>query len=92
MLIIVVAIIILVIYLACPLIGKIVLLAANTFIPDPIPFVDEAIMWIGLLFHMVRVLEIAAFVSEHKVLSFFIACAVLIFIIICACFIFNFVF
>ena len=63
--------IILIVYLACPIAGKIVLLIANTFIPDPIPFVDEFIMVVGLLTNIVRVGKIGTFITEHKVLCFF---------------------
>lgn len=62
----IVALIILVIYLASPLIGKAVLLLVNTFIHDPIPFIDEIIMWIGLLQHLDRALRIVDYIREHK--------------------------
>lgn len=62
----IIAIIILVIYLACPLIGKALLLFVNTVIQDPIPFVDEIIMWIGFLSNLSRTLEVAAFTRKHK--------------------------
>lgn len=62
----IVAIIVLAIYLACPLIGKIALLLANTVLPDPLPFVDEIIMWIGLLMNLSRLMSIAEFVQKHK--------------------------
>lgn len=60
------AIIILSIYFVCPIIGKIALLLANTVLPDPIPFVDEVIMWIGLLMNLSRLMDIAMFIREHK--------------------------
>lgn len=60
------AFIILVIYLASPLLGKAVLLLINTFIHDPIPFIDEIIMWIGLLQHLDRALYIADYIRDHK--------------------------
>ena len=51
---IIVAVIIFIIYLACPIIGKIALLLANSILPDPVPYIDEIIM------------RIAEFISEHK--------------------------
>ncbi len=63
---IIVAIMILSIYMACPLVGKIALLVANSIIPDAIPFVDELIMWIGLFSHLVRLMRVSEFVSAHK--------------------------
>ncbi len=65
---IIVIIIVLYIYIRCPLIGKVALLLANSFIPDPIPFIDEFIMWIGLFAHISQFLHIAKFVSNHKIL------------------------
>lgn len=62
----IIALIILVIYLASPLIGKAVLLLINTVIHDPIPFIDEIIMWIGLLQHLDRALCIADYIRDHK--------------------------
>lgn len=62
----IIALIILVIYLASPLIGKAVLLLINTVIHDPIPYVDEIIMWIGLAQHLDRVLCIVEYIQDHK--------------------------
>lgn len=56
------------IYLVCPLVGKIALLLANTILPDPVPFVDEFIMWVGLFIHLSRLMWIAEFVRTHKTL------------------------
>jgi hypothetical protein len=66
MILIILAIFILLIYFASPLIGKIVLLIANQFIPDPIPFVDEIIMYVGLFAHLNRLLHITNFIALHK--------------------------
>lgn len=63
---IIVAIIILIIYLACPIIGKLALILANSILPDPVPYIDEIIMWIGLLMHLSRLMRIAEFIQEHK--------------------------
>lgn len=60
------AIFILLIYFACPLAGKAALLLANTVLPDPIPYVDEIIMWIGLLKDLSRLMDIAFYVRTHK--------------------------
>lgn len=82
----IVAIMILSIYFVCPIIGKIALLLANTVLPDPMPFVDEFIMWVGLFAQLSRLLRMAEFIRTHR--SFCIAVAtiflllVLIFIII----------
>ena len=59
------AIIILSIYFVCPLIGKLALLLANMVLPDPIPFVDEIIMWVGLLMDLSKLMDIAIFIRTH---------------------------
>lgn len=63
---IIVSIIIIIIYLACPIIGKLALILANSILPDPVPYVDEIIMWIGLLMHLSRLMRLAEFIQEHK--------------------------
>lgn len=60
------AVIILSIYFVCPLIGKLALLLANTVLTDPIPFVDEIIMWVGLLMDMSKLMDIAMFIRTHE--------------------------
>lgn len=60
------AIILLLIYIACPLVVKIVLLIANSIVPDPVLFIDEFIMWIGLFLHFIRLMLIAEFVYMRK--------------------------
>lgn len=62
-----VSIIIMGIYITSPIIGKIALLLANMVLPDPIPFVDEFIMWIGLFTHLSRLMDVAEFIRNHKV-------------------------
>lgn len=57
------------IYLVCPFWLKPILLILNTIIPDPIPFVDEVIMWGGLISKLAALGRIGEFVSENKKLS-----------------------
>lgn len=42
-------VIILIVYLFCPKYLQLVMLVVNLFIPDPLPFLDEALMVAGLL-------------------------------------------
>lgn len=77
----IVAIIVLAIYLACPLVGKIALLLVNTVLPDPLPFVDEIIMWIGLLINLSRLMSIAEFIQNHKKMVYTITVMIIILII-----------
>lgn len=76
----IVAVLILAIYLASPIVGKIALLLVNTVLPDPIPFVDEIIMWIGLIMNLIRLMEIAEFIREHK--KAIIVTLVLLFVVV----------
>lgn len=74
-------IMILLIYSACPLMIKIVLLIANSIVPDPIPFVDEFIMWIGLFIHISRLMRVTEFVYMHKKFIMLFCCLFVGFII-----------
>lgn len=76
------ALVIMSIYLVCPIVGKIALLLANTILPDPIPFVDEFIMWVSLLVHLSRLMSIAEFVRTHKVICITASIILLILIIL----------
>lgn len=42
-------IIVLIVYWLCPRIVKLPIFIANCFLPDPLPYVDETIMVLGLL-------------------------------------------
>lgn len=44
-------IIVLSIYMKAPLLGKLLVLIINFFVPDPIPYIDEILMFFGLLRH-----------------------------------------
>lgn len=39
----------LLIYMAVPMLGKIVLFVLNIFVPDPLPYIDEIVMFLGLV-------------------------------------------
>lgn len=69
------------IYLVCPFWVKPILLLINTIIPDPIPFVDEVIMWGGLLSKLATLGRISEFVSENKKMSIVIGFGIIIVLI-----------
>ena len=74
----------LLIFIACPLIGKLILLALNVIVPDPLPYIDEILM-IGstagnVLGAVNKVNRLVDFVSEHKVISIIISIALIIII------------
>ena len=58
MLLIVFYIIFIMIFLASPLLGKLILLVINLFIPDPIPYIDEVIMSASTLHNLSSVISI----------------------------------
>lgn len=49
--IILIYIIVLSIYMKAPFLGKLVMLIINFILPDPVPYIDEVIMFLGLLRH-----------------------------------------
>lgn len=63
-----VSIFVLGIYFISPLIGKIALLIVNTILPDPIPYADEIIMWLGLLTKLSFLANLAIFIAKFKYL------------------------
>lgn len=48
---------VLLIYICCPLLAKLVILGLNFFIPDPLPAIDEIIMVIGLFSKLETLVE-----------------------------------
>lgn len=74
-----VSIFILGIYFISPFIGKIALLITNTILPDPIPYVDEIIMWVGLLTRLSVLANLAVFVAKFKyIILLALVCIILI--------------
>lgn len=73
---IIIAIIFLLFYIAAPIRTKIVLAFINIFFPDPIPYLDEFIMWGNLLMNLAKVGRIIEFIEEHRHLSIF--CGIII--------------
>lgn len=68
---IIIAIIFLLFFLVAPIRTKIVLAIINIFFPDPIPYVDEFIMWGNLLMNLAKLGRIIEFIEAHKRLSIF---------------------
>lgn len=61
------------VYLALPFPAQIVVLLFNTIIPDPIPFVDEIIMYGSAMQKYARAVSILEWITNHKVLSIILA-------------------
>lgn len=72
----------LLIFVACPLIGKLILLAINLLIPDPLPYIDEIVMiasTAGNIFGAARkTISVVDFATKHKVTAILIAIVVII--------------
>ena len=68
----IVLIVLAIIYIVLPIWVKILVFIVNAFVPDPIPFLDEIAMLAGMLVHLARINMILEFISEHKVLAFFL--------------------
>ncbi len=72
----VIAIVILIIfaffYVGLPLWAKLIILAINGIIPDPIPIIDEVLMIASVINDIIRlgkIMAIAAWFQEHKKIS-----------------------
>ena len=66
---IIITVIFLCVFLAVPLVARIVLFILNAFIPDPIPYADECVMAGNIVHNLVRLDKIINFIMEHKSLS-----------------------
>lgn len=58
------------VYFACPLPVRILIMAVNFFMPDPIPILDEVIMIAGIISKLLFLEDVISaiiyFVDEHK--------------------------
>lgn len=70
------------VFIVSPLLGKIILLIINIFIPDPIPYIDEVVMALSTLIHLVKVATVWETIKEHKAIIL-IGLAVIASIILC---------
>lgn len=57
------------IFCIAPLPVQFVMLIANTFIPDPIPFLDEMIMYISFAKKLASLGRKIEFIEDHPVIS-----------------------
>ena len=56
-------------YCGLPWYLQFVVLLFNTFIPDPVPYLDEIIMYASFVKKVVMVDTIVSFVKEHPILT-----------------------
>lgn len=54
-------------YIAMPLIGKLVLMVINAFITDPLPYIDEIIMFFSMGKHLTKLEDMVTHIQLHKV-------------------------
>lgn len=71
----------LMVYIALPFPLQILLLIINTVTPDPIPFIDEIIMYGGAFKKMMSFLDVISFFEEHEILAFIVKCLVVALIV-----------
>lgn len=68
------------IYCVSPLPLQFIMLIINTLVPDPIPILDELIMYIGFINKLSSLENILDFIVDHKIISFIIGIIVLVII------------
>ena len=71
------------VYLILPLPLQFVVLLLNTAFPDPIPYLDEIIMYASFIKKLLKYQHIMEWIQEHKTFVAAIGIGVLIVIIIC---------
>lgn len=68
-------------YFGLPFIVQLILTIINSAYPDPIPIIDEIVMYAGLLSKMSNAGRILTFVSDHPILGILIG-AVAIYLLV----------
>lgn len=70
------------VYLALPFPAQIGVLLFNTIISDPIPFVDEIIMYGSAMQKCAKAVSILEWITKHKVLTIILTIAIVICVMI----------
>lgn len=73
------------VYIGLPLWAKLLVFLINSFIPDPIPVVDEVLMIVAIINNILRVfkaISIMEWIRMHKALSICIGLTIIALIII----------
>ena len=69
------------VFIGLPLWAKLIVLVINSFIPDPIPIVDEVLMIAATLNDIIKIykaMRIAEWIRSHKLLSFCICIVIIV--------------
>ena len=74
MILIILYVILLCVYFACPLPVRLLILAVNFFIPDPIPIVDEVLMIAGIISKIIALDNILEFIDYNWVRNCYTYC------------------
>lgn len=69
------------VYCVLPYWLQLPLLLINTFVPDPIPYIDEIIMYGSMVKKMVNAGKILAWIDEHRFLTGIIILVLVVIII-----------
>ena len=73
------------VYVGLPLWAKLIVYIINSFVPDPIPVVDEVLMLASILADILRIYKAMAIVEwmrAHKVLLLRIGIGIILFIVV----------
>ncbi len=73
----------LIVYIILPLPLQLVFLAINMIVPDPIPGLDEAIMWVSVLAKLCHFLMTIEFLQKHRWLTVLLILAFIVCTIAC---------
>ena len=66
------------VYLCLPLYLQIIFIIVNTFVNDPIPFLDEIIMYASFIKKLCNLGRIIEFIEDNKVLSIIIGVVIVV--------------
>lgn len=72
-------------YVALPLWAKIIVFGINSFFPDPIPVLDEVLMFASILNDILKIYKamvIVEWIREHKTLLMRIGIGIVLFLIV----------
>lgn len=57
------------VYIVSPLGGRILIFLINMIIPDPFPYIDEVLMFAGIVSKAIFVMKVEEFLEEHPIIK-----------------------
>lgn len=70
------------VYLCLPFPIQLIFLLLNSFFPDPIPYIDEIIMYAGIMKKIINAVNVIDWIEEHPKIAIIIGSVLLILIIV----------